>query len=699
MSAHLADRIHVARRFTRAVRVDADWGDARSLDGYVCAASAVEALLQMSRHREATGHGAFTWTGPYGSGKSSLAVALATLAAGDEARARQLLKDVRAEDRAELERGFRAGGKPWSIAPVVGRREDPATVITTALNAVVDKNKTLARKRAETLHDWAVRIATDRRHGGLLLIVDEMGKFLEAAARDTGDVYLFQELAEAASRSHGRLVVVGILHQAFDEYAHRLAREARDEWLKVQGRFLDIPINLAGEEQLELIGRAIEGRKPPAGPAVRAVAGALQGARFGEPDALVRRLSACWPLHPMVAALLGPISRRRFGQNQRSLFGFLNSAEPFGFQAFLHEAPNEDGASFPVGRLWDYLHANLEPAILASPDGHRWSTALEAVERAEAKGAGPDHLAVLKAIALVDLFKDRSGLQATPEALRTVTADRVAIDPLLDDLKRWSVVIWRAHLGAYAIYAGSDFDIEAAVDEARRGGVSVDYKRLAQRAALQPILAKRHYEATGALRWFEVELAPLHEVEDRIRGYKPAPGAAGLFLLVVSANAETKAEAKRLLSQAVEAAHDRLVVCGWTRESYMIREMAADLAALEHVRSNRAELEGDAIARREVDARLARIAADLEDRLADAIDRVDWYLPPAAKGEIDAKVTGPAGLSVLASRLADWRYPKAPRLPNELLNRTRPSSNAQAAVRALLHAMVDHGDRPRLGIE
>ena len=31
----------------------------------------------MGRHREATSHGAFTWTGPYGSGKSSLAVALA----------------------------------------------------------------------------------------------------------------------------------------------------------------------------------------------------------------------------------------------------------------------------------------------------------------------------------------------------------------------------------------------------------------------------------------------------------------------------------------------------------------------------------------------------------------------------------------------------------------------------------------------
>ena len=53
-------------------------------------------------------------------------------------------------------------------------------------------------------------------------------------------------------------------------------------------------------------------------------------------------LEACWPLHPVVACLLGPISRRRFGQNQRSIFGFLNSSEPHGFQDFLNDTAAEE---------------------------------------------------------------------------------------------------------------------------------------------------------------------------------------------------------------------------------------------------------------------------------------------------------------------------------------------------------------------
>ena len=93
--------------------------------------------------------------------------------------------------------------------------------------------------------------------GGVILFIDEMGKFLEAAVRSGFDIYIFQQLAEIASRSNGRLLVIGILHQSFDEYTHRLSHEAKDEWAKIQGRFVDLTVNATGEEQIELLSRAI----------------------------------------------------------------------------------------------------------------------------------------------------------------------------------------------------------------------------------------------------------------------------------------------------------------------------------------------------------------------------------------------------------------------------------------------------------
>ncbi len=174
-----------------------------------------------------------------------------------------------------------------------------------------------------------------------------------------------------------------------DEYANRLAREARDEWAKVQGRFVDLVISTGGDEQIELLARAIEAdRRPPFyAPLAKDVAKLVIEGRPGTTASLPMILARCWPLHPVTACLLGPLSRRRFGQNQRSLFAYLNSAEPFGLQDFLGNATVQD--LYTPSLLWDYLRANLEPAILASADGHRWSIAADAIERCQASGASP----------------------------------------------------------------------------------------------------------------------------------------------------------------------------------------------------------------------------------------------------------------------------------------------------------------------
>ena len=699
MSKLLADCVKVSRRFTRSVRVDTDIGDPAALKGYICPHSAIEALLAMARHRDATGHSAFTWTGPYGSGKSSLAVALAALLQGKRADVEKtFLGASSAAEVNEIVGHYRESDEAWKVVPVVGQRADAQQIIEDAIKSAIARP--VQRAKGEPFAAWVGRVAKQGTGPGLALIIDEMGKFLEHAALERGDIHVFQELAEIASRSEGRLLLVGVLHQAFDEYAQRLSRESRDEWLKIQGRYLDLPVNLAADEQIDLTARAIEtSREPQTDEVTKLVASAIRGGREADGERLAARLAACWPLHPLAASLLGPISRRRFGQSQRSIFGFLTSAEPFGFQEFL-ASTGVGETRFGPDQLWDYLKANLEAAIMASPDGHRWSTAVDAIERCEIRGGTSEHLAAIKTIALLDLFKDRSGLQPTAEIISQSIGLSSAKnwEAIAGDLLSWSVVVFRKHSGAFAIYAGSDFEIEAALDEARSRGIGTDFKRLEEQPALSPVLAKRHYEKTGALRWFEVGIAPLDEAEERVRNYVPAPGSAGLFLILLSTNEEVKSVARRIARSAAEKAGERLVMVGWTRDSYRLRELTADLAALEHVRANSPELEGDPVARREIDARLARLSADLDDQLRDAIDLVDWY-GAAAEHIDDLDSAGPAGLSLLASRLADWRYPDTPKIHNELINRTKPSSNATGATRLLLHAMVERRGEERLGFE
>ncbi|WP_017963193.1 hypothetical protein [Rhizobium leguminosarum] len=694
----LASSVRVRRRFQRAVRVDQDIR-AAALEGFVCPNSSVDAVTSMIRQVKDTAQAAFTWTGPYGCGKSSLAVAFAALLGEPQLRyeARRALGSAVA---TTIENELDPASLGWVVVPVVGSRTDPADAISEKLGLKRDATDQMATKSGHDVVARLVELSADPAKAGVILIIDEMGKFLEEAAFGSGDVYFFQLLAEAASRTGGRLIVVGILHQAFDDYANRLGREVRDEWLKIQGRYSDVPINVAGEEQIEILARAIEVDDPPSGISVDAkgIADAIHLQRPTSGSDLALRLHECWPLHPTVAVLLGPLSRRRFGQNQRSIFGFLNSAEPFGFQDYLRSEAKQVPAPYRITQLWDYLRSNLEPSILASPDGHRWSLAVDAVDRAEAKGGDATHVALVKAVALIDLFKERSGLLPSWAVLEHTLShiDSGTLQKCLEDLKEWSVVIFRRHLNAFAIYAGSDFDIDAAVAEVRSRLPVIDLARLRSLALLQPVLAKRHYHETGALRWFDVDICAISDGPNRARGFRPKNNATGLFLLLIGSEAETNTAAKRLWKETASAATEWPVAVGWTRDSFMIRELAAELICVETVRTDRSELQGDEVARREVSARIARLSAEVEDRINSAFNRAEWTWSGAV---LLANEPPHVSLNSMASEIADHRYRNAPRVKNELLNRIKPSSNAIAAQKELLKAMVERWHLPRLGFE
>lgn len=697
MSLH--ERVRIARRFLRSIRIDDDLGEPAALEGFVCPQSSANVLMTMARHVSETGHGAFTWTGPYGSGKSSLVVALSALLNGS-AGLRDKATQVFGQNLTEtIWSALPTGHKGWRVVPVVGRRDHPVSVIGESVqNAKLVPRRPRGgwteSKLIATLTTASVE--TYETHGGLILFIDEMGKFLEAAARDRSDIYILQQLAEAASRSNGRLLIVGVLHQAFEEYAHQLSREMRDEWAKIQGRFIDLVVDTAGEEQLDLISRAIESDHHPNEPGGSAstVAVIARRERPNEAERFASMLEACWPLHPVVACLLGPISRRRFGQNQRSIFGFLNSSEPYGFQDFLRYAGESE--RYGPDRLWDYLRTNLESSILASPDGHRWASAVEALGRCESMDGDDLHVKLLKTISVIDLFKERSGLIASFELLRSCFPDTSieALQQALSQIDTWSCTIFRKFLGAYAIFAGSDFDIDHAVRTALDDTDSIDFPALKSLAGLQPILAKRHYHETGTLRWFDVDIVPLSGLVEFASRSDPQNGAIGQFLLTIATEGENEEQAKGLCRQAACHANAWDIIVGTSGNSQSVVPLARELLALEKVSNDHPELAGDSVARREVDARLADMQALLETELHKVFDNALWFrenYPPTSLRQ--------AELNTMASELADRRFSQCPRLPNELLNRHKPSTSAITAQNHLLRRMVQDEGEPRLGIE
>jgi hypothetical protein len=545
---------------------------------------------------------------------------------------------------------------------------------------------------AQSIIGDLIGLAEGDRFDGVLLIVDEMGKFLEAAAAGGEDIHFFQNLAEKASRCEGQLTIVGLLHQSFRQYASRLGIEAREEWAKIQGRYGDISFVATGDEVVQLIGKSIECDVEHSSSleTARVIATAIAARRPAVGEGMAKLLDSCWPLHPITASLLGPASRRQFGQNERSVFGFLSSLEPCGFQDFLR---TWDGRSvYGPDKYWDYLRTNLEQAIFASPDGHRWAQAVEAVERAEGKGAGPIDMTLAKTLALVDFFRGTSGLAATDATLRTAipTVSEEVVRVSLEKLTQWRVALYRKHVLAWTVFEGSDFDIDQAVSKARASFVGADTATLTALANLHPIVAKRHYHETGSFRWMGVSLHTAEEAERLAGDYHPAGGEFGRFGLILPDRQATPNDVLARLS-TLRCDGSTPVIFGVPPNYQLIADLGAELICLRIVEETSPELEGDSVARREVAARLLAVKGALEEALREAVNKAQWLLNERAQ-KVDS-------LSATASQLAEEIFKAAPMVWSELVNREALSSNSVKARRDLLHRMVDNGDKEHLGIE
>ena len=689
--------VEISRKFLRSIQIDDDFGREDALSGYVCQGTARTLLESMAQQLLETKQRAFTWTGPYGGGKSSLALMLCSLVGPSQKlrdRAKQILA-LPADSR--IYKAFDAKSGGWTVLPVVGKRTSVRDQLITAIEKRTEV--ALSKKKNVDVIAELITLAEENKQG-VLLIIDELGKFLENAALDnTEDIYFYQQLAEAASRTNGNLVVVGILHQPFEAYASALGRQTSDDWAKIQGRYIDIPLVAATDEVIELIGQSIRRTANLdlsfAQQACAVIAENIKKRRPAAPKNLADSLLACWPLHPAITALLGPISRRKFGQNERSIFGFLASREPLGFSEYLQTHCASSESLYRPANYWDYLRANSEPTILASPDGHRWAQSVDSVERAEAKGT-PLHAALAKTVALIEMFRSGAALAADLETIISCVkaASKNEVKKALDELVAWKILIERKHLDAYGVFAGSDFDIEGAISVTRNEISAFNGKIIAELTDLNPVIAKRLYHKTGTMRWFGKTILPTSELPGFLSNFTPTTGSVGPFILCVPDSQMGDKQLQASIQEISLSNGEIPVILGVSKNGKRVTDLSHELAAAERVFTTRTELEGDSVARRELTSRISSLRGALQEELADAFRSANWF----QRGRIlndKRNVT----ISAIASSVAEKIFQSTPLINSELINRDDLSSNIVKARRELMYRMLKFGSVSKLSYE
>ena len=735
-NVRLSDIFHITERFQRSVHLERDFYTENALDGYIVTVKARETLTRLiSAQENGATSKAWSLTGPYGSGKSAFALFAAKLLGDPGAiTTQQALDMLRRGDTSLYERFMRINdnGRMASsgFCPVlISGERAPITLALlqglehgiTAFNGMSPRSslrrkiKNLSKSAAQgeipsaseitQLFESATHYVAEHGGTGLLLVIDELGKFLEYAAQSPaqGDVFVLQSLAEFATRStQTPLFLLTILHQAFEQYAHRLAKSQREEWAKVQGRFEDIAFVEPAEQILRLIGSAIqdESVREKEGLSV-SIESDLKPIQL-DGDEFSRLLRDCLPLHPTVALIIGPIFRR-FAQNERSLFAFLSSSEPYGLQDFLSNQ-HYNGSVLPmlsVADLYDYLNATIANRLYTSRDGDTWVEIEMAINRLT--DPSPTLVKLVKTIGLLSIIGEvRTNLKASERILRYALNDHTAefnqaFDTALKTLEKRSIIIYRRYNDVYALWEGSDIDIEALSYEAEGhldpNETLTNY--LSKLAPPRPLIARRHLFEKGTLRYFEVRYTDFENFDANLS--EPFGDADGLVLYALPAGAD---EVNQFVEKVngKDATEHQNVLIGIPYSTRFLRDAVNELACLHWISENTPELEGDAVARRELSIRWVAVEKDVADQLAqifggDSDEPCKWF----HKGqEID--IDSQRARNEYLSKICDTVYHKTPFIRNELINRRKISGAVTTARNKLIQAMLENGDQENLGI-
>lgn len=620
---------------------------------------------------------------PYGSGKSLAAGVGALLVRGEpgdcEALSPVLDRLAQVDPAASADyRAYCGRNGPGKLVILTGLVDDPLAAISASLGM---------SNPPKTVEGFGKAM----RDGGwdhVAIIWDEFGRHLEGLVADgrASELDVVQRLAERVARaSEPSMSLTLLLHQNLLAYATRLNETSRSEWRKIEGRFDPLRMVEDSQEFYRLVADVVRDMRPAAVDAAFAVADdeTVDAAlRWKWLDGIETRermraiLDDARPLSPGALQIL-PTLVARVGQNERSLFSFLREADlarPVDIEAIYSAFSDAMRTDVGIGGTY-----------------RRW------IETESARSRADDDLqrAILAGACLLQLGTSGERRRLPRDLLELAlagSAPRTAISEAVNALLAANLLLWRRHTDDVAVWHGADIDVAIRVREERerRGAAFALRPFLEERFPAPHLRATRHNAEFGVNRFLGGRYVALDELTALVED----PAAIEGQLLYVLADDKA---AIKLARKAARKTRARAVIVVPDRP--LAAESAAlELTSIEALRADKEFLESDPMVVTEIDelqsVAFEELAAQLRTLLDPRGGSASWY----AEGE-QLGVSAERPASMAASRLLGRWFHQTPRIANEQLMRDAASRTMQTARVRIVGAILERGDRPRLGYE
>jgi hypothetical protein len=527
----------------------------------------------------------------------------------------------------------------------------------------------------------------------LLLVIDEFGKYLEYASQNAPEkeLYFIQQLSEFANNPDHNIILITTVHQNFDAYAFSLSNAQKQEWTKVKGRFREITFNEPIEQLLFLAAEHLQqnGADRKTESEIRsALIIARKSKAFNiNADYATEVASKLFPLD-LVSANVLTLSLQKYGQNERSLFSFLESTDHTGINNF----DRKTNPFYNASCVYDYLVFNFYSFINSryNPDFATWSAIKNSLERVEKSFDGDvsDYSKILKTIGLLnitatagsDLGKDFLVKYATT-CLGVANASK-----LIDNLETQKIILYRNYSKRFILFEGTDLDISSALIEAGNKVSEIsDVATLLKRYYQLPLVfAKSYSYLNGTPRLFEYRISeyPISEI--------PKEEVDGFINLIFNEKLSIN-EIKKESANEQEA-----IIYGFYQNSKTIKNL---LFEIEKTRKVIEENDHDKVAVKELNNILFHQQNLLNHYIINNLyskkkSDIIWIY----KGQI-VKLTSKKDFNKQLTQICYQVYDRTPEFKNELVNKHKISSSIHTAKKNYLRALVNNWNQPDLGFD
>ncbi len=346
----------------------------------------------------------------------------------------------------------------------------------------------------------ALDLIRERGYGGIFVIYDEFGKYLEKGIHNPTNLNMqfLQDFAEFCDRSGARQChLMLIAHLSISQYANQLPINIQKEWAKIEGRFQESAFYDKNADYYKMISSVFkknisQTNKKLSQKYQSCIARYIKNFKAQGFEGLIdqknikKLLLNCYPLHPAVLALLPHLSKR-ISQNERTMYTFLTRDENHSLKRFLSEERQKDDiALLKPFDLYKYFSPLMGKDVGI---GGTYKIQLMAEEALSLIG-GKDEASkqIISLMALCEAIKDFQFAPLTEDFIFSCfnqSWSEPQIKKAIRGLKSKKLIFYNKNIERYLLREGSPIDIDEEISKLKN--ISLTGKGLIQ-------ILKRHFK-------------------------------------------------------------------------------------------------------------------------------------------------------------------------------------------------------------